>query len=187
MPLTAVLAMLLVHANQVVPADRLTAELWAGQPADRAAASLQVRVSQLRKALRAAGEADRLVTRPPGYLIRVTPGELDAPRMAASPSAVLRMLRMIREIDVRGALPGLGVPALVIQRRQDRITPPCHGRYLAAHLPGARYFEQPGDHLLWLGDTDAMFGQIREFLGEAPGQETKTDRRSPWPAAPAAG
>jgi len=76
----AVLAMLLVHANQVVPADRLTVELWAGQPADRAAASLQVRVSQLRKALRAAGEADRLVTRPPGYLIRVTPGELDAPR-----------------------------------------------------------------------------------------------------------
>jgi len=107
--------------------------------------------------------------------------------MAASPSAVLRMLRMIREIDVRDVLPGLGVPALVIQRRQDRITPPCHGRYLAAHLPGARYFEQAGDHLLWLGDTDAMFGQIREFLGETPGQETKTDRRSSSPAAPAAG
>ena len=110
--------------------------------------------------------------------------------MAASPSAVLRMLRMIREIDVRDALPGLGVPALVIQRRQDRITPPCHGRYLAAHLPGARYFEQPGDHLLWLGDIDAMFGQIREFLGEAgatPGPDAKTDRSSPSPAAPAAG
>ena len=111
-------------------------------------------------------------------------------RMAASPSAVLRMLRMIREIDVRDVLPGLGVPALVIQRRQDRITPPCHGRYLAAHLSGARYFEQPGDHLLWLGDTDAMFGQIREFLGEAgatPGPDAKTDRSSPSPAAPAAG
>ena len=111
-------------------------------------------------------------------------------RMAASPSAVLRMLRMIREIDVRDVLPGLGVPALSIQRRQDRITPPCHGRYLAAHLPGARYFEQPGDHLLWLGDTDAMFGQIREFLGEAgatPGPDAKTDRSSPSPAAPAAG
>ena len=111
-------------------------------------------------------------------------------RMAASPNAVLRMLRMIREIDVRDVLPGLGVPALVIQRRQDRITPPCHGRYLAAHLPGARYFEQPGDHLLWLGDTDAMFGQIREFLGEAgatPGPDAKTDRSSPSPAAPAAG
>ena len=111
-------------------------------------------------------------------------------RMAASPSAVLRMLRMIREIDVRDVLPGLGVPALIIQRRQDRITPPCHGRYLAAHLPGARYFEQPGDHLLWLGDTDAMFDQIREFLGgggATPGPEAKTDRSSPSPAAPAAG
>jgi hypothetical protein len=93
--------------------------------------------------------------------------------MAASLSAVLRMLRMIREIDVRDVLPGIGAPALIIQRRQDRITPPCHGRYLAAHLPGARYFEQPGDHLLWLGDPDAMFGQIREFLGEAHGRETK--------------
>jgi DNA-binding SARP family transcriptional activator len=69
-----------VHANQVVPADRLTGELWAGQPAAGAAASLQVRVSQLRKALRPSGEAGRLVTRPPGYLIRVAPDELDAPR-----------------------------------------------------------------------------------------------------------
>ncbi len=75
-----VLAMLLVHANQVVPADRLTGELWAGQPAGGAAASLQVRVSQLRKALRPSGEAERLITRPPGYLIRVAPDELDAPR-----------------------------------------------------------------------------------------------------------
>ena len=111
-------------------------------------------------------------------------------RMAASPSAVLRMLRMIREIDVREVLPGISVPALIIQRRHDRITPPCHGRYLAAHVPGARYFEQPGDHLLWLGDTDAMFGQIREFLGAAgatPGLDAKTDRSSPSPAAPAAG
>ena len=111
-------------------------------------------------------------------------------RMAASPNAILRMMRMIREIDVREVLPGISVPALIIQRRHDRITPPCHGRYLAAHVPGARYFEQPGDHLLWLGDTDAMFGQIREFLGAAgatPGQDAKTDRSSPSPAAPAAG
>jgi DNA-binding SARP family transcriptional activator/pimeloyl-ACP methyl ester carboxylesterase len=111
-------------------------------------------------------------------------------RMAASPNAILRMMRMIREIDVREVLPGISVPALIIQRRHDRITPPCHGRYLAAHLPGARYFEQPGDHLLWLGDTDAMFGQIRDFLG-APGATsgpgTQTDRSSPSPAAPAAG
>jgi DNA-binding SARP family transcriptional activator len=75
----AVLAMLLVHANQVVSSGRLIEELWgAGQP--RAADSLQVRVSELRKALRSAGEDDRLATRPPGYLLRVAPGELDALR-----------------------------------------------------------------------------------------------------------
>jgi len=79
----AVLAVLLVHANHLVPAARLAEELWPGQPAGRAAASLQVRLSELRKAFRAAGEADRLVTRPPGYLLRVAPGELDAARFAA--------------------------------------------------------------------------------------------------------
>ncbi len=74
----AVLAMLLVHANQVVSSGRLIEELWPGQ--SRAADSLQVRLSELRKALRSAGEADRLVTRPPGYLLRVRPAELDALR-----------------------------------------------------------------------------------------------------------
>ena len=76
----AVLALLLVHANQVVSSDRLVEELWPGQPADKATDSLQVRLSELRKALRSAGEADRLATRPPGYLLRVAPGELDALR-----------------------------------------------------------------------------------------------------------
>ncbi len=88
----AVLAMLLIHANQVVSSDRLIEELWPGQPAGRAADSLQVRLSELRKALRAAGEADRLVTRPPGYLLRVTGGELDALRfewLAAEGNAAL--------------------------------------------------------------------------------------------------
>jgi DNA-binding SARP family transcriptional activator len=88
----AVLAMLLVRANQVVSAERLIEELWPGQEVDRAADSLQVRLSELRKALRAAGEADRLATRPPGYLLRVTPGELDSQRfeqLAAEGNAAL--------------------------------------------------------------------------------------------------
>ncbi len=86
----AVLAMLLVHANQVVSSDRLIEELWPGQP--RAADSLQVRLSELRKVLRSAGEADRLATRPPGYLLRVTPTELDAlqfEQLAAEGNAAL--------------------------------------------------------------------------------------------------
>jgi DNA-binding SARP family transcriptional activator/class 3 adenylate cyclase/alpha-beta hydrolase superfamily lysophospholipase len=85
-------------------------------------------------------------------------------RMAASPSSLLRVSRMIRAIDVRSVLPAVEAPTLVIQRSDDLITRPCHGRYLADHLPHARYFEQPGDHLLWLGDTDAMLTEIEVFL-----------------------
>ena len=76
-----VLATLLVHSNVAVSADQLVDELWPGQSADKAAASLQVRLSELRKLLRSAeGCADRLTTRPPGYLLRVADGELDARR-----------------------------------------------------------------------------------------------------------
>jgi pimeloyl-ACP methyl ester carboxylesterase len=53
--------------------------------------------------------------------------------------------------DVRSALPAIGVPTLIIQGQDDRISPPCHGRYLAEHVAAARYFEQPGSHLLWVG------------------------------------
>ena len=88
-------------------------------------------------------------------------------RMAISPSGFLRMVRMIREIDVRPVLPAIHVPTLVIQRLGDRITPPFHGRYLAAHISGARYFEQPGDHSLRFsgsGDSDALCAEIAGFL-----------------------
>ena len=63
-------------------------------------------------------------------------------RMAVSPSAFLRIVAMIHQIDVRAVLPAIHVPTLVIQRLDDRMTPPCHGRYLASHIAGARYFEQ---------------------------------------------
>ena len=61
----ALLALLLLHANEVVSSDRLIDELWAGEPPASGVTALQVRVSQLRKALGADGE--RLETRPPGY------------------------------------------------------------------------------------------------------------------------
>jgi hypothetical protein len=74
---------------------------------------------------------------------------------------------MIHDIDVRAVLPAIHVPTLVIQRLGDRITPPCHGRYLASHIAGARYFEQAGDHSLRFaasGDNDALYAEIAEFL-----------------------
>ncbi len=92
-------------------------------------------------------------------------------RMAISPSAFLRMLRMISEIDVRAALPAIRVPTLVIQRLGDRINPPFYGRYIATHIPGARYFEQPGDHVLRFAQGEELvdlFAEIEEFLATTP-------------------
>src|SRR4051812_9012954 len=73
----ALLAMLLLHANQPVPVGHLSAALWGEDAPAGAGRTLQVYISRLRKAL---GERDRLVIGPAGYLVRVLPGELDAER-----------------------------------------------------------------------------------------------------------
>ncbi|GAA2077461.1 BTAD domain-containing putative transcriptional regulator [Streptomyces albiaxialis] len=72
----AVLATLLVQNGSVVPAHTLIDELWGTEPPRTAATTLQVYISQLRKAL---GDepAQPLVTQPPGYLLQVGPDELD--------------------------------------------------------------------------------------------------------------
>jgi len=71
-----VLAFLLLHTGQIVPADRLVDELWGQEPSDSARPSLRVRIANLRKVL---GPA-RIETRPPGYLPRIEPDELDLDR-----------------------------------------------------------------------------------------------------------
>jgi DNA-binding SARP family transcriptional activator len=80
----ALLAVLLLNANEVVSSDRLIDELWGAQPPRTAPKSLQTMISQLRKLLepgRASGEAGRvLVTRSPGYALRIEPGQLDLER-----------------------------------------------------------------------------------------------------------
>ena len=80
----ALLAVLLVHANQVVALDRLIEELWGEQPPAQATASLQAYVSNLRRVLepgRPARTPPRLlVTQPPGYRLVVAPEDLDATR-----------------------------------------------------------------------------------------------------------
>ena len=74
----ALLALLLLHPNRVVAADRLVGVLWTnGAPSKAARHRLQVRTSELRRVLADAGEDERLAYRPPGYVLRVGPGELD--------------------------------------------------------------------------------------------------------------
>jgi DNA-binding SARP family transcriptional activator len=72
----SLLAILLLHANEVVSVDRLIDELWGDAPPPTAAKSIQVHVSHLRKEL----DDGRLSTRGPGYVLHVDPAELDLAR-----------------------------------------------------------------------------------------------------------
>ena len=70
----ALLAMLLLHANEVVSRDRLIDAIWGEAPPDRARNMIQVYVSRLRRAL----GSGALVTKSPGYVLRVAEQQLDA-------------------------------------------------------------------------------------------------------------
>jgi DNA-binding SARP family transcriptional activator/class 3 adenylate cyclase len=72
----SVLALLLLNADHVVSTDHLVDRLWGEEPPRTATTSLQNCISQLRKLL----GADRLLTRPPGYVVRVEQDELDLRR-----------------------------------------------------------------------------------------------------------
>ena len=86
-------------------------------------------------------------------------------RSAASPAMVQQIFEMFLDIDVRAILPTIQVPTLVLHRRNDRVVNRRAGQELAAQIPGARYVELPGiDHLPWAGDSEAVLGEIEEFL-----------------------
>ena len=90
----AVLAVLLVHAPEVVSVDRLIDELWGERPPATAAHAVQVHVSAIRKTLRTAGAADGIgVTRSgSGYAIEVDPERVDATRFERLVAGAQRVL-----------------------------------------------------------------------------------------------
>jgi WD40 repeat protein/DNA-binding SARP family transcriptional activator/class 3 adenylate cyclase len=75
----AVLAHLLIRANELVPADTLVDEVWGEAPPEKARNIIQTYVSHLRKAL----GHDRIQSHPPGYRLRLDPSELDSERFDA--------------------------------------------------------------------------------------------------------
>ncbi|HEX8293441.1 MAG TPA: adenylate/guanylate cyclase domain-containing protein, partial [Pyrinomonadaceae bacterium] len=86
-------------------------------------------------------------------------------RMGASPGAAVALTKMNAEIDVRHVLPTVRVPTLVIHNRGDLCLKVEEGRYVAEHIPGARFVELPGrDHLPFFEDQDAVISEIEEFL-----------------------
>jgi len=87
-------------------------------------------------------------------------------RASASPSSIIALMRANNEIDARHLLPSVRVPTLIMHRVGDLMVPVAAGRYLAEHIPGARYLEIPGDdHLVTDNETqDVIADEIEEFI-----------------------
>ncbi len=95
----AVLAHLLLRANQLVPAETLVDEIWGDESPQQARNIIQTYVSHLRKAL----GHDRIQSHAPGYRLRLDPSELDATRF----DALMRNARKALPVD-----PEIAVAAL---------------------------------------------------------------------------
>jgi class 3 adenylate cyclase len=86
-------------------------------------------------------------------------------RLAASPGEARTIFNSAIDLDVRETLPRIRVPTLVMHRPDELAWDVRHSRYLAEHIPGARYVELDGtDSLPFVGDSDAIVEEVEEFL-----------------------
>jgi class 3 adenylate cyclase len=87
-----------------------------------------------------------------------------AERLCASPGMARATIESGAMIDVRDVLPTINVPTLVVHADED-LVPIQAGRYIADHIPGARFLEVKGqDHAPWLTEPDVIAGEVEEFL-----------------------
>jgi DNA-binding SARP family transcriptional activator len=169
----ALLAILLLHANEIVASEWLVEELWT-RPPETARTALQVYVSQLRKALepdRARADPHRLlVTRPPGYLLQLDPGRLDSHRF----EQLVERARRVRR-DGAGASAPLLREALSLWRGPalaDFIYEPFAQAEIA-RLEELRIaaLEERLDADLALGRHGEMIGELEELVRAHPLRE----------------
>ena len=86
-------------------------------------------------------------------------------RLAASPATAALMMPVATELDVRSLLPTVRVPTLVVQHADDPFITPSRGKYVADHIPGAKYVELPGRNVLHIVEPwRESFQEIAEFL-----------------------
>ena len=85
--------------------------------------------------------------------------------LAMPPATSARVFRWGFDLDVRSVLPTIRVPTLVLQRKGDPFFPAGHSRYLADHIPGAKYVELPGEDYMWYaGDQDSLLDEVQAFF-----------------------
>jgi pimeloyl-ACP methyl ester carboxylesterase len=84
-------------------------------------------------------------------------------RIAATPTAILALYDMVVSFDVRDLLSAVGIPTLVVHSATNLVIPAAHGRYLAEHIPAARYFEV-GEDITIDWDNAAFGSELSEFL-----------------------
>jgi len=88
-------------------------------------------------------------------------------RQSASPGAIAAFERMNMLNDVRSVLPAVHTPTIVVHRVGDRVVDLGAGRFLAEHIPGARFVELPGDdHSPFTGDSAPLLSSVEGFLGD---------------------
>lgn len=96
-------------------------------------------------------------------------------RLALGPAAVVPTMHANTDIDVRELLPLIRAPTLVARRADDTVIDARHARYVADHIPDARYVELPGDdNAILAGDLDVLLDTLEEFLtGSRPARESE--------------
>ena len=87
-------------------------------------------------------------------------------RTSVTPGAVAQYYSMYPGIDVRHVLPAVGVPTLVLHRRDDDSIAFDEGRYAAARIPGAEFVELPGRDHAWFVDPEQITAPVERFLRE---------------------
>ena len=162
----ALLAMLALHANQPVSAERLAVALWGEEVPPSAVKTVQVYVARLRKVL---GDPDALVTTPAGYRLRVRPGELDAERFEREVAAA------------RQALEDGGAQQAASQLREalDQWRGPPLAELASAPFAPAETARLEEQRLAALGlrvDADLAAGRHAELVGELQ----QLTARHPW-------
>jgi class 3 adenylate cyclase/pimeloyl-ACP methyl ester carboxylesterase len=86
-------------------------------------------------------------------------------RLSAPPAASTRMYRWVLQVDVRSVLPSIQAPTLILHRVENRHYRVPMGRYLAEHIPGAKYVEFPGaDWYPPFVNAQPVLDEIEEFL-----------------------